>query len=275
MRQVVTHEQRHARDAEGHRALGEETGAETTDLRARDPVRPGPASHEERRDEDGYLRVAADEHEHDEDRDERGGDGGNDLRERIGGDARRTPPARNHGDGEPAEDTRQTRDDGDDQRRARAGENEAEQIAAEHIGAQRIDLAGREGPLQISAVDGEEDRLVWGDALTEQREEEQREECEKTDGEPRIDAAHLDDLTGWTGPGFPLCCPPQCLVSQQCFTRLRAFHRSKPSPEHRYGKLDVPKGVRPPNILRQLRPCVGHRPRTAQIAHAKYEGDAR
>ena len=150
----------------------------------------------ERGDEDRYLRIATDEHEHDEDRDERGGDRGDDLRQRIGGDTHWAPPARDDRDDQSAEHARQTRDDRDDECGTGARENETEEIAAEHIGAQRIDLAGRERPLQISAVDGEEDRLVWSDALTEQRDEEEREECEETDGEPRIDAAHLDDLTG-------------------------------------------------------------------------------
>src|SRR2546427_1388230 len=177
-------------------ALAEWTSAQTVDLGPRDAVWTRPSGDEQGADEREDLRVAANEDKDDQDRDERGWNRGNDLRERVRERAQRTPPAGRHRDRESSENARQPCDDRDDQRRARAGENETEEVTAEDIGAERIDLAGRERALQVTAIDDEVDRFVRRDALAEQGDEKEGEEGEETDGEPRIDAAHLDDLTG-------------------------------------------------------------------------------
>ena len=58
-------------------------------------------------------------------------------------------------------------DDGDDQRRARAGENETQEVTAEYVRTERKYLAGRVWALLVAAIDDEEDRLVWRYAFAE------------------------------------------------------------------------------------------------------------
>ena len=185
-----------ATHAEREGTLAEWTSAQAVDLGPRDAVRTRPSGNEQSADEREDLRVTANEDEDDQDRDERGWDRRNDLRKRVRERAQRTPPARRDRDPKACEYARQASDDRDGQRRARARQNEAEQVAAEDVGAERIDLAGRVRALQVAPIDDEIDRFIRRDALAEQRDEEEREERDEADGEPRIDATHLDDLTG-------------------------------------------------------------------------------
>src|SRR5881296_892431 len=168
MRQMMAREDRKATHAKRERALTEWTSAQPVDLGPRDAVRTRPSRDQQGADEREDLRVTTNEDEDDQDRDERGRDRRDDLGERIREGAQRAPPARGDRDRKAGEDARQARGDRDDQRRACAGENETEEVAAEHVGPEWIDLAGRVWALLIATGDHEVDRLVRGDALAEQ-----------------------------------------------------------------------------------------------------------
>src|SRR5205814_9891830 len=127
-----------------------------------------------------------------EHRDDRRWDGRRDVRSGADQQAQRTEPGRGDGEAEAGGEPGDAGEPDDEERRAGADEDQAEEIATDGVRSEEKWLPWREGPVRAcGAVDEEEDRLVRLDAVPVRGDEQQDPASRLAGEEPGIQPPHF------------------------------------------------------------------------------------
>jgi len=205
VRNVMPEQQPAARDTDRDRALGVRRGPQAGELGADEAVRSGPSSHEERANEHRSRGALPGEDQDREHRDDRRRHGRGDVGGGVAEQPDRAQPAREDREREPGEQPRGTREHDDEQRGARADENEAEQVATDGVGAEQERQARGERPVGPGRpVDQQKDRLVWGDPVPVECDEQEEATKDEPHEEPGIEAPHVRTVQRCASAGSPV-----------------------------------------------------------------------